>query len=211
MSGPEFRIISYYLTAKRAVLDAGFGYELVWQASRRPGSIDESEFLAEAAWVIMSAGLSERAVHASFDGVAASFLDFRSAQDIVQERAACCTNAMRHFRHPGKIDAIATCAQMVFEDGYSSFLQRVASDPLEVLDTIPYIGAVTARHLAKSIGFPVCKPDRHLVRTAKALGHSVESMCETIGLAVGDAVQVVDVVLWRYAVIRGLKRDRSYA
>jgi hypothetical protein len=61
---------------------------------------------------------------------------------------------------------------------------------------------VTARHLAKNIGLKVCKPDRHLCRLAIFLGEdSPESLCGRIGQIVAERIDVVDSVLWRFAIL----------
>jgi hypothetical protein len=194
--------VHYYLSAKRAVLEAGFGHEIVWQATRMPDSVTETEFLTEAAWVIMSSGLSERIVRSRFSMVAAAFFDFVSADKIAANANGCCASALAAFRHAGKIDAIAKCATHIAEQGYDSFYSNVLRDPLRELQAIPYIGPVTALHLAKNMGVVVCKPDRHLSRTAATFGMAVDTLCQAIASWVGDDVRVVDIVLWRYAVIR---------
>jgi len=43
---------------------------------------------------------------------------------------------------------------------------RVLDEPHAFLMSLPYVGAVTWRHLAKNLGLPVAKADRHLVRLA---------------------------------------------
>ena len=56
--------------------------------------------------------------------------------------------------------------------------------------------------MAKNIGIQVAKPDRHLVRMAKAAGYSdVQLFCRTISQLSGDSIPVVDIVLWRFATI----------
>ncbi|HVY23721.1 MAG TPA: hypothetical protein VG962_10250 [Steroidobacteraceae bacterium] len=53
--------------------------------------------------------------------------------------------------------------------------------------------------MAKNLGFDIAKSDRHLVRLKDALGfNTVDEMCLSIARFSGDAVRVVDVVLWRY-------------
>lgn len=203
MSASEHQLVRYYLEAKRTVLDAGFGSEVVWQSSRRMADVDEREFLSEAAWVIMSSGLSERAVRSSFLHVSKAFRDFTSSADICRHQELWCAEALRHFAHRGKIFGIARCAQIVHEAGFEAFAADLSRDPLATLRAIPYLGTVTSRHLAKNLGLLISKPDRHLVRTAEALGHSVEDLCAIVGRSVGDAINVVDLVLWRYAVLRG--------
>jgi hypothetical protein len=60
-------------------------------------------------------------------------------------------------------------------------------------------GPVTVWQLAKNLGFDVPKPDRHLVRIAEQLGFSSPSqLCGAIADVSGEAVKVIDLVIWRY-------------
>ena len=66
---------------------------------------------------------------------------------------------------------------------------------------------VTAIHFGKSLGLPLVKPDRHLVRIANEHGFECPSdMCACIAKIVGDPLQVIDIVLWRYGAIRSSRR-----
>ena len=65
------------------------------------------------------------------------------------------------------------------------------------------VGASTAFHLAKNLGVPVVKPDRHLLRVSNAAGfESPHDLCAVIADIVGDSVSVVDLVIWRYATLK---------
>ena len=65
---------------------------------------------------------------------------------------------------------------------------------------------MTAYHLAKNIGLPVAKPNRHLIRIAQMEKYSdVQTLCGDISKLSGDSIPVVDIVLWRYATI-----ERNY-
>jgi hypothetical protein len=58
-------------------------------------------------------------------------------------------------------------------------------------------------HLAKNLGLPVAKPDRHLVRIAGAAGYpNVDALCKDISEITQHPPSVVDVVLWRFATIQ---------
>jgi hypothetical protein len=84
----------------------------------------------------------------------------------------------------------------------SAGLKKGLRDPEPFLRSLPYIGPVTWRHLAKNLGAPVAKADRHLVRLAAATGRrDVDGMCAEISDWVGEPVAVVDIVLWRWAVL----------
>lgn len=79
-------------------------------------------------------------------------------------------------------------------------MEQITSNGVSFLETFPYIGPVTAYHLAKNIGLDVVKPDRHLVRLAASAGYpSPLALCEDIATVLGERLGVVDLVLWRFA------------
>jgi thermostable 8-oxoguanine DNA glycosylase len=64
---------------------------------------------------------------------------------------------------------------------------------------LPYIGSITAVHLAKNLGFNVAKPDRHLVRLSRQFGYiCAADLCSDIAKDTGEQVKVIDLALWRY-------------
>jgi hypothetical protein len=98
------------------------------------------------------------------------------------------------FRHKLKVRAI----KEIWHNRKLMFaMYSNALDKLSFLESMPHIGPITKFHLARNLGLDVCKPDRHLVRLAKPL--TPESLCRTIGEAVGDRIGLVDCVLWRSA------------
>ncbi len=115
----------------------------------------------------------------------------------------CIETALSHFRHEGKIRAIATAATMLAtSDPFEKLIERVLGDPIRVLQSFPYIGPITVFHIAKNIGIKVAKPDRHLFRLAHSSGfQSVEEFCGTIAHFLGEDIRRVDSVLWRFATI----------
>jgi len=49
------------------------------------------------------------------------------------------------------------------------------------------------------LGWDVAKSDRHLARFSAHLGFaSVHGLCNTIAASTGEAVNVIDLILWRY-------------
>jgi hypothetical protein len=78
----------------------------------------------------------------------------------------------------------------------------IAENPEETLRKFPYVGPITYFHLAKNIGLPVAKPDRHLSRLANQFNFfDVQTLCDYLSEETGDSIPVVDIVLWRYATI----------
>lgn len=194
-----------YVTAKRAIIEAGFVDEIVWQADASLLPITEQRFLREAAWVILGSGLSNRAVVLRFDVVAAAFLDFESAAAIADHRDECISSASDAFRHRGKITAIADIAEHVALHGFDVVRRRLIEEGEAYLRTLPYLGPATSRHLLKNLGFNTSKPDRHLMRIADDAGREVADLCDQIAMFFGESASVVDLVLWRFATL-----DRDY-
>lgn len=192
-----------YLDAKAAVIAAGYGDEIDWQEERSLDRITESVFMREAAWVILSGGMSERVIRGRFVQVSRAFLGFRSATAVVSDAMWCRAAALRAFAHPGKIDAILAIVAHVAEFGIDHVRDACRDDAVEYLMQFAYLGPATSRHLAKNLGAQVAKPDRHLKRIAMATGYpSVDALCQALAAFLFECPSVVDVVLWRYATLR---------
>lgn len=190
-----------YFFIKDAVLKAGFGEEISWQASVKFENITESDFLSEYAWVALSAGMKERVIRKRFQYVSYAFFHWESAKIIATNEDSCRRLALRYFNNRRKIEAIISTARDIASLGFSCFKEAIYSNPLEVLQALPFIGPVTRYHLAKNIGLPFAKPDRHLVRLATYAGYGdVQEFCGDICMYTGDSIPVVDLVLWRFAV-----------
>lgn len=191
-----------YELAKREVKMRGYSDEVVWQASQDFEGVSESDLLKESAWVILCSGFRESVIRKKFSYLSLCFCDWQSAKEIVACKDVCRDTSLKSFGHKGKIEAILQVAELVVEKGFAKLKQEIKRSPLESLKQIPYIGNVTAWHLAKNLGIPVAKPDRHLVRLANIMGyHDVQRFCGDVAEISGDAIQVVDIVFWRYATL----------
>ena len=198
------RLATFYVGAKEHVIEAGFADEIDWQDSVSLGNLTESRFLREAAWVVLCTGFRESVVRSIFGRVSEAFLYWSSADRINAHGEACRANALAVFHNVRKIDAIMEIVVRVAQDGMSHIRREVSRDSTRYLQELPYVGPVTARHLAKNLGFAVAKEDRHLSRLARMAGHeSADCMCRRIAEIVGDSVGVVDIVLWRYMTLVG--------
>ncbi len=196
----EASIAVAYLRAKSAVLGSPYAAELIHAVAER--DVTESLFLREVAWVVMSAGMRESVVRSKFPGVSSSFLEWRCASAIVTFQGECVAAARRYFGHAAKLNSIVRAARIVDETGFESLMAAFAADPIATLRRFPYIGPVTAQHLAKNLGVKTAKADRHLVRISMAAGFSsVDEFCNLIAGFVGDDVRTVDAVFWRFATI----------
>lgn len=210
-------LLDVYLTAKEAVVARGFAWEMDWQAERRLDRIGETDFLRESAWTVLSAGFREALVRRLFRPVCGAFLGLQSAAAIQANRARCRRDALKVFNNRRKVTAILDIASIVDGMGFERVRRQIEQDDVRFLQTLPYIGSITAFHLAKNLGLPVVKPDRHLQRIAAAAGFgSPLELCQLISDHLGEPVGVVDVVLWRYATlfpdyvtVFAASRDRS--
>lgn len=202
------RLVEAYLTAREHVVLAGCGPEIDWQDTRGTMPLVESTFLREAAWVVLSAGISERVIRCVFGRISAAFLNWRSAAEIASCSDLCVAQARRVFANERKVGAIGAIAKAVSSDGLAALESRLREKGPSALEGLPGIGPVTSYHLAKNLGLDVVKPDRHLTRVARAAGaRDPLRLCEAISAATGDRLSTVDIVIWRYATLRSDYED----
>lgn len=195
-------LLDVYLTAKEAVIARGFAWEIDWQEERRIDRIDEADFLRESAWVVLSTGFRDSVVRRLFGPFCEALLGMQSAAAIQANRERCRRDALKVFNNSRKVTAVLDIASIVDDMGFERVCRQIEQDNVRFLQTLPYIGPITALHLAKNLGLPVVKPDRHLQRVAAAAGFSSpRELCRAISERLGDPLQVVDVVLWRYATL----------
>ncbi len=196
------RAIALYKNAQSSVLSAGFGWELDWQRRRLNEGFTEQDLLREAAWVVLCSGFRESYVRRVFDYISLCFCDWESAKEISRNKFVCIESAKPQFRNQRKLDSIVAIADKICDIGFDRISTELYSDPIGTLQMFPFIGPITSWHLAKNLGFNVAKNDRHLARLATANGYSdAHSLCGAISKATGELTGIIDVVLWRYAVI----------
>jgi hypothetical protein len=194
-------LVRSYLAAKRSVVESGFVSEIAWQSSAGEAAATPDLFMREAAWVVLSAGMRESAIRGLFGRIARALHNFDVAS-LLANRIAARAAALSLFGHERKVDAILDIAVVVNRMGEDGLCEAMRSDPEAFLRSLPYMGPVTWRHLAKNLGMQVAKPDRHLVRVAEATARpSVDVLCDEIATWLGEPVPVVDVVLWRWSVL----------
>ena len=200
------RLANTYLDIKQYVLDSGFEAEITWQECLSFDRVEEHTILTEAAWVILNSGMREGVIRAKFAGISRSFCNWESALSIQSNRSRCLADASRYFAHPGKLNAIASVADIVAQLGVTHVKDSIRHGSIDYVRTWPYLGPATSYHLLKNLGFDIVKPDRHLLRIAATAGFcSPGILCSAISERIGDRVSVIDLVLWRYATL-----DRQY-
>jgi hypothetical protein len=199
MQGDLSSALRFFNEASEYIEKSGLHQELNWQRSVVFEEFTETQLLRESAWVILCSGFRESVVRKVFNHVSLSFCDWESAQVIVESKALCRTAALASFRNERKVDALLETADLVHRSGFSSFKEQIMQDPIRRLQSLPYIGSITAVHLAKNLGFDVAKPDRHLVRLSRQLGYlCTADLCGDIAKVTGEQVKVIDLALWRY-------------
>jgi len=192
--------INFYWSAKERLVKAGFASEINWQLGQEFASFTESDLLREAAWVILCSGFRESVVRQYFSFISLCFCDWQSAALICECAEQCRATALACFGNRKKIDALIQSARLLDQIGFAPFKQSILRDPIHSLQVLPYIGPITAFHLAKNLGFSSAKPDRHLERMAYAMGYrDAHDLCNALAIATGEPIQVIDIVLWRYA------------
>jgi hypothetical protein len=195
-------LIDFYLLAKGVVVGEGYGHEIAWQDSVRFSEVDESFFLREAAWVVLSCGMRESVVRSKFQSFSDAFYNWLSARRIRTNAHRCRKSAFRIFGHAGKIDSIIEIASSVDTFGFEAIRNKIQAEGVLFLQSLPFVGPTTCYHLAKNLGLDVVKPDRHLLRISTLMGYpNPAELCGAIASSVGDRVSVVDLVIWRYATL----------
>lgn len=191
-----------YFYAKRFIIKRGFAQEIDWQSDIKFTELSERLFLKETAWVILSAGMSEKVISQKFTKVSEAFYNWDDAKRISINKSFCFDRAIKAFGHRKKISAIINLADIVTKKGFQNIKSDLLLKGIDELEVIPYIGPVTKFHLAKNIGLNYSKPDRHLERISRKLGFdSTESLCSLIADKTQEKQSVVDIVIWRYATL----------
>ena len=197
------QLFDVYVDVKELVISSGFGSEIDWQTDVCLSEINETDFLREGAWAILSAGMRESVVRSKFPALSDAFLDWQSADAIAVHRCQCSRAALQIFRHELKINAIIDLALTICAEDFFSVKQRIIGEGVEYLESFYFIGPITRYHFAKNIGLNVAKPDRHLCRISELFGYdSPQAFCQEIAFRTGDSISVVDSVIWRFATLQ---------
>lgn len=193
-------LVRCYLRAKRKVIEAGYWTEIHWQDELDLSRVTRQLFMREATWVILAAGLSDLTVRRLFPRIAALLHGFHP--DSISQDRRVAEDIISVFKHRGKTAAIVEIATRLARLDDYGLRALLREDATGFIQTLPYMGPATSRHLAKNIGCQVAKPDRHLVRLARsARRRDPDALCGEISQWLGEPVAVVDLVLWRWATL----------
>ena len=134
-----------------------------------------NEFAEEVIYVICASGFKAEIAKAISTRCIAALKKGRSATTV--------------FRHSRAID-------QVWQDRKRYFEEFRKTKDIDWFETLPFIGPITKKHIAKNCGFNVEKPDVHLVRLAKNWNTTVDKLCTHLVDQTGYRRAVVDSLLW---------------
>lgn len=195
-----------YFFVKEYVIKKGYSFEIDYADDIKFNNLKESFFLKEAAWVVLSSGMSYKIISNKFNLISEAFNNWESAEEIIRNKYKCKKKSLKIFNNEQKIDAIIKIASIIKEDGFENIKSGINKMGVEYLTRFPFIGPATKFHLAKNIGINVAKPDRHLVRISNATGYnSPNDLCNVISERISEKAAIIDLVIWRYATL-----DRNY-
>jgi hypothetical protein len=166
--------------------------------TRNGPEFSETDLLRELAWVILCSGFREKVIRRLFPKISLCFFDWSSCEAISRNSHICVTTALDLFKSKPKITAIADSASLVHEYGFDILTADIMQNPVQTLQKFPFIGPVTAFHLAKNLGFDLAKPDRHLLRLSIRHGYTdVHEFCSRVAKATGESIRTIDTLFWR--------------
>ena len=182
---PPLIVISHPISAElfalieQAVREAGYAAAIEWSENIRPPTTP-AQFASEVVYVICNSGMSNVVAVPIFKRCMKALRAGRSASTV--------------FGHPGKGKAI----DWIWKHRRKLFREfATAPDIIVFFASLPWIGPITAFHVAKNVGVDVAKPDIHLNRLAESEGVTAQQLCERLAKSTGYRAATVDLVLWR--------------
>lgn len=179
-------ILTFYKKAIDFVLNTKYKKEFEDVNKRHFSDCTAEKFLSQYAYVVINAGMKNQVAEKIFERL--------------------CKDGIETLNHKDKKKAIMQVSEnykQIFEQ-----LQKITGDlgKIEFLKQLPWIGDITKYHLARNLGIDCAKPDRHLFRLAEKYGFAnTHEMCDYIASHTGDRIGSIDVILWRYINLNGIK------
>lgn len=180
-------IIKFYQKARKFIIAKGFENDIKWCESLKLEETTATRFFQEYIWCVLNAGMREQVARKIYD----RFIKRLDLETI---------------GHLGKREAINTGLK-----NYKIWFEKLlkSDDKIDFLESLPWIGKITKYHLARNIGIDCVKPDRHLKRIAERFGFQDPlEMCKEIQKITNERLGVIDVILWRYANLKGSKKSQ---
>ncbi|WP_461643351.1 hypothetical protein [Labilibaculum euxinus] len=191
-----------YFLAKKYVIQKGFSNEIDWQDQVSISNLNAQSFLKEYSWVVLASGLSDKVVSKVFPKIKTILKGWSSLEYIACNYDFIENHLLKVFNNKLKIKAILDTSLIIYSVGFEDTRTQIQKNGLMFLKTFKFIGDTTCYHLAKNIGLDFAKPDRHLLRISNKIGYdSPHVLCKLISDYISEKIQVVDLVLWRYATL----------
>ena len=167
-------------------------------------NLKSKNFLRHYCYVVYASGFKACIIQEVFSELRKSFSDFELQK---LERMRSIRKPLEIFGSERKARNFLDGAQMIAQEGYGNFKQRLQREGLDVLEELPGIGPITKFHLAKNIGLAdVAKPDIWLERAAELCGYiSVNALVQFLHETTGESRHVIDTVIWNLGKDRGFK------
>lgn len=173
-----------FMLLESAIRDRGYGPTIEWTEQLGPPETAE-EFAEQTIYVICNSGMANAVAMTIFQRCMTALRDQVPVASV--------------FRHPGKSRAIDS----IWANRKRHHADYVrAIDKVEALRALPWIGEITALHLAKNFGANVAKPDVHMERIARAESTTTEQLCARLAEESGYRAATVDTILWRACALR---------
>jgi len=191
-----------YFIVKNYVIQKGFSDEIDWQEQVSFSNLTAETFLKEYSWVVLASGMSDKVVSKVFPKIKAILCNWNNLEYIARNYKVLEEYLLKIFNNKLKIRAILDTSINVYSVGFERIKSLIQNEGLIFLKTFKFIGDTTCYHLAKNIGLAFAKPDRHLLRISNKIGFdSPHILCKLISDYISEKIQVVDLVLWRYATL----------
>lgn len=184
-------VVDFYFKAKQYCIEKGFGGEIESVRERRFEDMDAEDFFLHYVYVVLNSGMRNQVAERIYYSFLEKHLDLNT------------------IGHKGKREAIRE-AKTNYTRWFGEL--KAAEDKIEYLRGLPWIGDITAHHLARNLCIvDTVKPDRHLTKLARQFGYSTPiEMCRAIQSQTNERLGIIDLILWRYSNLTGrsLKIDR---
>ena len=194
------KLFDFFENARGFVIANGYQWEIDLVENRTFDKIDAKQFFWEYCFVVLNWGVRNQVAQKDFD-------KFAITEDV----------SVITCRFKDKKRAAITIAQEKYQQWYGEL--KNSKTPITYLQTLPCIGKVISRHLARNLGFDCVKPDIWMNRLAVKYGFfndyedrtpDPEYMCRDIQRhlpGVGGhheyRIGTIDVILWRYCNLTG--------
>jgi hypothetical protein len=185
--------------------------ELRWVRTIEIGHFDgmtATGFLGEYCWVVYASGFRVSTVEQKFQQLKAGFCDFDLEQVCALDSVDAVLAAINNRK---KAWGVVKGCRLIQKQGFEAFKAKLKACGMNALTVLPFIKAVTKKHLARNIGLlSVAKDDVLLVRLAKEYkAESVEELTGFLARETSEKEGVVDLVLWRFCADKAWERWRT--